>query len=164
MSKLDQEERDASSAFLLSETDIAPILESPEDAFILYLCEEPEIAKREVVPVLKEAGYELRVAKARMGKSPSLLNSRCWLVLLDIGELDAEGYQVCAQIRSISQLPIMLILRGAARLDVLRCFEAGADTFVLAPFRTREFLARLNALLRRTPWRRELWLHGMASQ
>jgi two-component system, OmpR family, catabolic regulation response regulator CreB len=129
------------------------VLEPADGELILYLCEDIRTAKREVVPILNAAGYEVRIAKANPLRSLNLLTQRCQLVLLDIGLPDAVGYRICAQIRSISHLPIMLILRGSGRSDVLRGFEVGADTFVLAPIPTREFVVRLQALLRRRPCR-----------
>jgi DNA-binding response OmpR family regulator len=45
----------------------------------------------------------------------------------------------------------MLMLRGAARNEVVRDFQAGAHAYVLVPFHPREQLARMDALLRRSP-------------
>jgi DNA-binding response OmpR family regulator len=46
-------------------------------------------------------------------------------------------------------VPVFVVLRGAARHDVLRAYQAGADAYILAPFDHRELLARVQALLRR---------------
>jgi DNA-binding response OmpR family regulator len=133
------------------ETAVYSVLRSSEAVQILYLCEEVQIAEQEVLPILRDAGFDVQIAQADPSQAADLLDQGCGLVLLDIGDHAAEGYRVCARIRSISLLPIMLILRGAACQDVLPGFDAGADTFVRAPLSTREFLARLGALIRRVP-------------
>jgi hypothetical protein len=67
------------------------------------------------------------------------------------GSKSDNGYQICAQTRLASEVPILLMLRGAARNEVVRGFQAGADAYVLVPFDPRELLVRLGALLRRAP-------------
>jgi two-component system, OmpR family, response regulator len=158
MHKDDQEATCTHPLAHVSEPPARPRAASPADGvLILYLCEDMRVARREVVPILKDAGYAVQVARAHPCKSLDLLSQLCQLVLFDITQPDDAGYQVCNQVRSVSRLPIMLILRReAARADVLRAFEAGADAYVLAPVNPREFLVRLQALLRRRPVRPQL--------
>jgi two-component system, OmpR family, alkaline phosphatase synthesis response regulator PhoP len=135
------------------------IMEPAEGALILYVCDDVHAAKTEVVPMLKEAGFNVEVVKTDMHNCRELVQQGCRVVVLDINCPDAAGYQICAEIRSLSQLPIMLVLRGSARTDVLHVFDSGADTYMVAPYNPREFLVRLSALLRRCPrrpWRNPL--------
>ena len=116
---------------------------------LLCICENVQVVKRDVVPVLQEAGYEVDLVEASM-RRPLPLSARPYrLLLFDVGSKSDNDYQICAQTRLASQLPIMLMLRGAARNEVVRGFQAGADAYVLVPFDPRELLVRMDALLRR---------------
>jgi two-component system OmpR family response regulator len=124
------------------------VLKSTEGVAVLYACEDLGVANSEAVPLLKEAGYVVQVVKLSTHNARSLVTQGCRVIVMEIEKPDAVGYKICAEIRSLSHLPVMIVLRGDARNDVLRTFDAGADTYVVAPFNSREFLVRLNALLR----------------
>lgn len=109
------------------------------------------MVRREVVPVLKGAGYEVDLVEANTRRPLPLSGRPYRLLLFDVGSKSDNQYQICAQTRLANKLPIMLMLRGAARNEVVRGFQAGADAYVLVPFDPRELLARLDALLRRSP-------------
>jgi DNA-binding response OmpR family regulator len=108
-----------------------------------------QMVRREVVPVLTDAGYEVDLAEASMRKPLPLDRKPYRLLLFDVGAKCDIDYQLCAQARMTSDLPVMLMLRGAARNEILRGYQAGADAYVLVPFDPRELLARLEALLKR---------------
>ena len=109
------------------------------------------MVRREVVPVLEDAGYVVDLVEACTRKTLPLSSKPYRLLLFDVGARSDNDYQICVQARLASQLPIMLMLRGAARHEVVRGYQAGADAYVLVPFDPREFLVRLDALLRRPP-------------
>lgn len=116
---------------------------------ILCVSENLPVARRELVPMLVGAGYEVELIEAKPGKAPEVAAKPYRLIVVDVNQPNGSGYDVCMRTRSRSTLPMMLVLRGGARNDVLRCFEAGADAYVMSPFDPREFLARVGALLRR---------------
>lgn len=72
------------------------------------------------------------------------------LVLLDLGLPDMDGYDVCRQIRSISQVPIIVITARGEELDRVLGLELGADDYVVKPFGFRELVARIRAVTRRS--------------
>jgi DNA-binding response OmpR family regulator len=123
-------------------------------ALLLCITENAFVSNREIAPALKAAGFEVELVEAGSAKSIDLTARPYALVVLDILRPDGTGFALCQQIHDRSTLPVVLILHGAARNEVLRGYALGADAYVLAPFDREELVARLNALLRRQPaWR-----------
>jgi two-component system response regulator RegX3 len=72
------------------------------------------------------------------------------LVLLDVMLPRASGIDVCRQIRSISAVPIIMVTAKSSEIDTVVGLEVGADDYVTKPYRIRELVARIRALLRRS--------------
>lgn len=73
------------------------------------------------------------------------------LVLLDINLPDSNGFQLCKEIRSVSNVPIIFISCNVETEDVMRGLELGADDYVTKPFDPNVLVARVKANLRRAP-------------
>ncbi len=72
------------------------------------------------------------------------------LVLLDLMLPEVDGYEVCRQIRRESNIPIIMMTARGDDIDTIVGLELGADDYVAKPFNTRELVARVKAVLRRT--------------
>ncbi|MBQ9742130.1 MAG: response regulator transcription factor [Ruminococcus sp.] len=72
------------------------------------------------------------------------------LVLLDIMLPELDGWQVCREIRKQSQCPIIMLTAKAETFDKVLGLELGADDYIVKPFETKEVMARVRAVLRRT--------------
>ena len=72
------------------------------------------------------------------------------LVLLDIMLPKYDGWQVCREIRKWSQMPIIMLTAKGEIFDKILGLELGADDYVTKPFDTKEVVARIKAVLRRT--------------
>lgn len=72
------------------------------------------------------------------------------LMLLDIMLPKMDGWQVCREIRKTSQLPIIMLTAKGETFDKVLGLELGADDYVSKPFDTKEVVARVRAVLRRT--------------
>jgi DNA-binding response OmpR family regulator len=72
------------------------------------------------------------------------------IVLLDLGLPDMDGTDVCRQIRSSSQLPVIVVSARGDEIDRVLSLEMGADDYVVKPFGMRELVARIRAVTRRT--------------
>jgi two-component system response regulator RegX3 len=72
------------------------------------------------------------------------------LVLLDLGLPDIDGYDVCRELRSRSEVPIIVITARGEEVDRVIGLELGADDYVVKPFGFRELVARIRAIARRT--------------
>ena len=72
------------------------------------------------------------------------------LVLLDIMLPELDGWQVCREIRKHSKCPIIMLTAKGEVFDKVLGLEMGADDYVVKPFETKEVIARIKAVLRRT--------------
>ncbi len=72
------------------------------------------------------------------------------LILLDIMLPKLDGWQVCREIRKTSRVPIIMLTAKGETFDKVLGLELGADDYVAKPFDTKEVLARIKAVLRRT--------------
>ena len=71
-------------------------------------------------------------------------------VILDIGLPDMTGFDVCKQIRTFSNIPILFLTARNHEIDRIVGLEIGADDYVTKPFSPREVVARIKTILRRT--------------
>jgi two-component system response regulator RegX3 len=75
------------------------------------------------------------------------------LVLLDLMLPRISGVDVCRELRSRSQVPIIMVTAKSAEVDTVVGLEVGADDYVTKPYRMRELVARMRAVLRRSQHR-----------
>jgi len=71
------------------------------------------------------------------------------LILLDIMMPNMDGYQFITQLRRESNIPVIMITARQQEADIIRGFDLGADDYITKPFRMRELLVRMRAVLRR---------------
>ena len=71
------------------------------------------------------------------------------VVILDIGLPDRDGFQVCREIRSFSDVPIIMLTVRSDDQDIVKGLEWGADDYIAKPFSYIQFLARVQAVIRR---------------
>jgi two-component system response regulator RegX3 len=72
------------------------------------------------------------------------------LVLLDVMLPDGSGYDVCRELRRVSDVPIIMLTARGEETDRIVGLEVGADDYVVKPFSARELIARVRAVLRRS--------------
>ncbi len=98
---------------------------------------------------LAEQGY--RIVEAENGRAALVMvkQENPDLILLDVMMPQMDGYQFIGRIRRSSNVPIIMVTAKRAEQDVVRGFELGADDYIIKPFRMRELLMRLRAVLRR---------------
>ena len=77
-------------------------------------------------------------------------NKGIGLIILDVMMPKLDGYQVAAEIRKISQVPIIMLTAKSDERDELKGFELGVDEYVTKPFSPKILVARVEAVLRRT--------------
>jgi two-component system, OmpR family, KDP operon response regulator KdpE len=117
---------------------------------ILVVDDDPQI-RRVVRTTLVAQGYE--VGEARTGKEAVEKHSqqRFDLILLDVNMPGMGGLETCRELRSSSDVAIIMLTVRNAEEDKVRALDAGADDYVTKPFSTPELLARIRAALRRLP-------------
>jgi DNA-binding response OmpR family regulator len=77
------------------------------------------------------------------------------LVVLDIGLPDGSGFDLCRIIREQSAVPILFLTACDEEINVVMGLDMGADEYITKPFRLRELMSRIKALLRRSGGKRE---------
>jgi len=78
------------------------------------------------------------------------LRTEAWdVAILDVGLPDITGFELCRELRSFSQLPVIFLTARGSEIDRVLGLELGADDYVVKPFSPRELVARVHARLRR---------------
>ncbi|MBR6400309.1 MAG: response regulator transcription factor [Firmicutes bacterium] len=98
---------------------------------------------------LDKEGYETREAYAGRAAISAFKEYAPNIVLLDIMLPEMDGYQVCREIRQISNTPIIMLTAKGEVFDKVLGLELGADDYIIKPFDPKELIARVKAVLRR---------------
>jgi len=99
--------------------------------------------------LLEREGYEVELAPDGPSALTAFDRFRPDLVLLDLMLPGMSGTDVCRELRSRSSIPIIMLTAKDSEVDVVVGLELGADDYVTKPYRSRELLARIKAVLRR---------------
>jgi two-component system, OmpR family, KDP operon response regulator KdpE len=119
-----------------------------KSATILVVDDEPQI-RRVLRTTLTAEGYTILEARDGSEALEKVRNVKPDLILLDMNMPGLDGLQTCREIRSSSEVPIIMLTVRSAEKDKVRALDAGADDYVVKPFGIQELLARVRALLRR---------------
>jgi two-component system response regulator RegX3 len=116
----------------------------------LILVVDDEQSYRDALRVaLEREGFRVEVAADGAEALQRFDAVRPALVLLDVMLPKISGVDVCREIRTRSQVPIIMVTARNAEIDAVVGLEVGADDYVTKPFRLRELVARVRASLRR---------------
>lgn len=100
--------------------------------------------------LLKREGFEVEVAEDGTEAIEVFDREGADMVLLDLMLPGIPGTEVCKQIRMTSNVPIIMLTAKDSEVDIIVGLELGADDYVTKPYSTRELLARIRAVLRRS--------------
>jgi DNA-binding response OmpR family regulator len=115
----------------------------------VLLVEDDNAIASGLTRVLDAQGYAVR-RLARGGPAVSECGPDIGLVILDLGLPDVDGIEVCRRLRAARpDLAILILTARGQELDVVAGLDAGADDYMVKPFRLSELLARVRASLRR---------------
>jgi two-component system response regulator RegX3 len=98
---------------------------------------------------LKREGFRVQVAQDGSEALELFDVVRPDLVLLDVMLPKISGIDVCRELRRRSQVPIIMVTAKGSEIDTVVGLEVGADDYVTKPYRLRELVARMRAVLRR---------------
>ena len=101
--------------------------------------------------LLSGAGYHVQTAQDGRAALRAFHASPTDLVVLDLSMPELDGFETLDRLRDLSDVPVILLTARSGEIDKVRGFRAGADDYVVKPFGRQELLARIEALLRRTP-------------
>jgi len=116
---------------------------------ILVCDDDKNICELLRIYLVKE-GYSVLTAYDGQEAVECFKQNKVDLVLLDIMMPKLDGWQVCKEIRKTSQVPIIMISAKGDTFDKVLGLELGADDYISKPFDTKETVARIKAVLRRT--------------
>lgn len=117
----------------------------------VLVVEDDEIILEGLQISLRQEGYEV-LSAASQSKALELWKSGVDLdiCLLDVLLPDGDGYTICKEIRKTSNIPILFLTACDDEVHTVLALEQGADDYIAKPFRIRELLARMKAILRRS--------------
>lgn len=117
----------------------------------VLVVEDDEIILEGLKYSLLQEGYEVWTAgTAEEGKAllqKARLPDFC---LLDVMLPDGNGFELCEMVRRKSDVPVLFLTACDDEVSTVRALELGADDYIAKPFRIRELLARMKAILRRS--------------
>ncbi len=116
---------------------------------VLVVDDEPQIV-RGLKIILRGAGYAVEAADTKADALAALAARPPDALVLDLVLPDGQGVDVCREVRTWSQLPIVVLSAVGDEREKVRALDAGADDYITKPFGTDELLARLRAVLRRS--------------
>ncbi|GAA4432825.1 response regulator transcription factor [Georgenia halophila] len=128
---------------------------SEPDARLLVVEDDPTI-NQALTDRLVAEGFVVHQAYDGPGAVAAFADHRPDLVVLDVMLPGFDGVEVCRRIQADRPVPVLMLTARTEETDVLVGLGVGADDYVTKPFRMREVVARVRALLRRVERAREL--------
>lgn len=121
-----------------------------EEPVVVLVEDDPNIASL-VDMYLRQDGYRVFQASSGATGLDLIKQHRPKIVLLDIGlPGDIDGIQLCRELRTFSDVPVIMLTARDGEIDRIVGLELGADDYVTKPFSPRELVARVRAVLRRS--------------
>jgi two-component system response regulator RegX3 len=128
----------------------------------VLLVEDEESFVEALTIGLRREGFRVQVARDGAQALEVFDAVQPDLVLLDVMLPKLSGIDVCRQLRKRTQVPIIMVTAKGAEIDTVVGLEVGADDYITKPYRMRELVARMRAVLRRVPRERGLVVTGDA--
>ena len=122
---------------------------SMSDAIRVLVVEDEQSFVDALTVGLRREGFEVEVATDGVAALEAFDRSPPDIVLLDLMLPRLSGLDVCREIRTRSQVPVIMVTAKGTEVDTVVGLEIGADDYVTKPYRLRELVARMRAVLRR---------------
>ena len=122
-----------------------------QSRLVVLVVEDDPTIQRLLVRRLKEVDADV-LTSGTAGEGFLVFGQRLpGLVIVDLHLPDGSGLGLVRQIRAASDVPIVVVTANADERSIVQCLDAGADDYIIKPFRSNELLARVRAALRRRP-------------
>jgi len=116
---------------------------------VLIVEDEPDLADP-LAYLLRREGFEVEIAEDGPAALDAFASRGADIILLDLMLPGMPGTEVCRVVRSTSKVPIIMLTAKDSEVDIVVGLELGADDYVTKPYSSRELLARMRAVLRRS--------------
>lgn len=116
----------------------------------ILIVEDHEPIRLELCKFLEKYNYEAKAVVDFENVVECCLKEQADLILLDINLPVYDGYYICREIRTQSDVPIIVVTSRDSEMDELMSMNIGADDFIAKPYNTQILLARISSILRRT--------------
>ncbi|CEO34701.1 two-component response regulator [[Clostridium] sordellii] len=98
---------------------------------------------------LEQEGFNIYICKDLESGRQNINNKEYNIILLDVMLPDGNGYEFCKEIRQTLDTPIIFLTACDEEVNIVTGLDIGGDDYVTKPFRVRELISRMNAVLRR---------------
>lgn len=115
----------------------------------LYIVEDDEALARGMRYTLEQEGFEVQCFDGAAWGRRALERELPELLILDWNLPDGDGLELCRWLKSVSQVPVLMVTARDMEMDQVICLEEGVDDYVAKPFSLAVLKARVRALLRR---------------
>ena len=115
----------------------------------IFIVEDDFTIQTQLKTLLSGNGYEARAVTDFAGIIEQFKAFAPHLVLLDIKLPGNNGFEICSQIRSLSDIPIVFVTSSNTDMDELNSIMLGGDAFITKPYNTAILLAKIASMLRR---------------
>ena len=115
----------------------------------LLLVEDEPSLSAPLAFLLRREGYDVDIAETGPDALSAFERDGADLILLDLMLPGMPGTEVCREVRTHSNVPIIMLTAKDSEVDIVVGLELGADDYVTKPYSSRELLARIRAVLRR---------------
>jgi len=116
----------------------------------ILLLEDDQVIADAVQFRLETDGYQVTHMQTCREALETLRSGSYQFAIFDVGLPDGSGFELCKEVRSFSDLPILFLTARSEEIDRVVGLEIGADDYMTKPFSPRELLARIKAILRRS--------------
>lgn len=99
---------------------------------------------------LEKENYRVIHAKSKQEAEAEILKNSFDLALLDITLPDGNGYELFTNIQKVQDIPVIFLTALDEEVNIVTGLDMGADDYITKPFKLRELISRINAVLRRT--------------
>lgn len=115
----------------------------------ILLVEDDEDLVRGISYTLEKENFDIDSANTIVSAVEKIDLQGYDLILLDVMLPDGSGYDLCKKIREHSTVPIIFITACGEELDIIMGLDLGGDDYIVKPFKVRELISRIRAVLRR---------------
>ena len=117
---------------------------------VIWLVEDEASIADTLIYALQTDGFEVEWFPLGQPLLARLERSRPDFLILDVGLPDISSFELCKQVRALTDIPLMFLTARSEEIDRLIGLEIGADDYVAKPFSPREVCARIRVILRRS--------------